>query len=101
MRATYHGDQAHSWPTLCDEILRIFLTAPPSYDPLAFHLGPGAKRLGDRKLATSSMREIIKARATCCSFLLGSSPSLRPSAKARHTRRGCAFAYCVHFVDHT
>src|SRR5215471_16034017 len=26
----------------------------------------------------------------------GSSPSLRPSAKARHTRRGYAFAYCVH-----
>jgi hypothetical protein len=31
----------------------------------------------------------------------GSSPSLRPSAKARHTRLKCAFAYCAHFVDHT
>src|SRR5206468_7029062 len=32
---------------------------------------------------------------------LGSSPSLRPSAKARHTRRGYAFAYCVHFATRT
>jgi hypothetical protein len=32
---------------------------------------------------------------------LGSSPLLRPSSKARHTRLKCAFAYCVHFVDHT
>jgi len=31
----------------------------------------------------------------------GSSPSLRPSAKARHTRLKCAFASCAHFVDHT
>src|SRR5262249_44597629 len=31
----------------------------------------------------------------------GSSPSLRPSAKARHTRLKCAFAYYVHFADHT
>jgi prepilin-type N-terminal cleavage/methylation domain-containing protein len=31
----------------------------------------------------------------------GSSPSLRPSAKARHTRRGYAFAYCVHFATRT
>src|SRR5262249_1835717 len=31
----------------------------------------------------------------------GSSPRLRPSSKARHTRLKCAFAYCVHFVDHT
>ena len=29
----------------------------------------------------------------------GSSPSLRPSAKARHTKLRCAFACCVHFVD--
>jgi len=33
--------------------------------------------------------------------LNGSSPSLRPSAKARHTRRGYAFAYCVHFATRT
>ena len=33
-------------------------------------------------------------------FLLGSSPSLRPSAKADHTRLKCAFASCVHCVDH-
>jgi len=26
--------------------------------------------------------------------------SLRPSSKADHTRLKCAFAYCVHFVDH-
>jgi len=31
----------------------------------------------------------------------GSSPRLRPSAKARHTRRGYAFAYCVHFATRT
>jgi hypothetical protein len=31
----------------------------------------------------------------------GSSPSLRPSAKARHTRPKCAFAYCVHFATRT
>jgi hypothetical protein len=31
----------------------------------------------------------------------GSSPSLRSSAKARHTRPKCVFAGCVHFVDHT
>ena len=37
----------------------------------------------------------------CLAYAKGSSPSLRPSAKAPHTRRGCAFAYCVHFVDHT
>src|SRR5438270_422995 len=30
----------------------------------------------------------------------GSSPSLRPSSKADHTRLKCAFASCVHFVDH-
>jgi predicted transcriptional regulator len=35
------------------------------------------------------------------SVAVGSSPSLRPSAKADHTRLKCAFAYCVHFVDHT
>ena len=33
--------------------------------------------------------------------IFGSSPSLRPSAKARHTRRGYAFAYCVHFATRT
>ena len=33
-----------------------------------------------------------------CEYL-GSSPSLRPSAKARHTKLRCAFACCVHFVD--
>jgi hypothetical protein len=31
----------------------------------------------------------------------GSSPRLRPSAKARHTRRGYAFAYYVHFATRT
>jgi hypothetical protein len=36
-----------------------------------------------------------------CFPLLGSSPLLRPSSKARHTRLKCAFAYCVHGVDHT
>jgi hypothetical protein len=35
------------------------------------------------------------------SIQIGSSPSLRPSSKARHTRPKCAFAYCVHFADHT
>ena len=34
-------------------------------------------------------------------FLVGSSPRLRPSAKARHTRRGYVFAYCVHFATRT
>jgi uncharacterized protein YcsI (UPF0317 family) len=33
--------------------------------------------------------------------MIGSSPSLRSSAKARHTRPKCVFAGCVHFVDHT
>ena len=30
----------------------------------------------------------------------GSSPSLRPSSKADHTRLQCAFADCVHCVTH-
>jgi len=34
-------------------------------------------------------------------LLKGSSPRLRPSAKARHTRRGYAFAYCVHCATRT
>jgi len=33
--------------------------------------------------------------------IIGSSPRLRPSAKARHTRRGYVFAYCVHFATRT
>ena len=32
---------------------------------------------------------------------LGSSPSLRPSAKAHHTRPKCVFASCVHFATRT
>jgi hypothetical protein len=30
MRATQHRDQAHSSPTWCDDIARIFLTASPA-----------------------------------------------------------------------
>ncbi len=32
-------DHAHSRPTLCYGVPRIFLTAPLSYDAVAFHLG--------------------------------------------------------------
>jgi hypothetical protein len=31
---------------------------------------------------------------------MGSSPSLRPSSMAHHTRLKCAFASCVHVADH-
>src|SRR5438309_10025177 len=55
MRAKHHGEQAHAWPTLCHERRRIFPSAPPSYDPLTFHLGPYEQQLHDRKLATSSL----------------------------------------------
>ena len=49
----HHGDQAHSWPTLCHEMLCIFLTAPPSYDLVAFPLRLCAKHMCYGKLATS------------------------------------------------
>jgi len=54
MRAKKHGDQAHSWPTFCYELSRIFLTAPPAYDPVTFHRGRCEKCWRDGKLATSS-----------------------------------------------
>jgi hypothetical protein len=57
MRATHHGDQAHSWSTLCDEIPRVFLTALPAYGPLAFPRGPGEKHLWAGKLATNEGRD--------------------------------------------
>src|SRR5712691_1399524 len=45
---------AHSHPTLCHGVPRIFLTAPLSYDAVALHLGQREKLLRYVKLATSS-----------------------------------------------
>jgi hypothetical protein len=55
MGAKKHGDEAHSYLMFCDDIPRIFLTAPPSYDAVAIHLGQGEKHLRSEKLATSSV----------------------------------------------
>jgi hypothetical protein len=54
MRTKKQSDQAHSHAMFCDEIPGIFLTAPPSYDAVAIHLGPCEQRLRYEKLATSS-----------------------------------------------
>ncbi len=54
---------------------------------LAFRVAPSVVEL--------CHKELLRLRAE----ILGFSPSLRPSAKARHTRPKCAFAYCVHFAD--
>jgi hypothetical protein len=43
----------------CDDISRIFLTAPPSYAAVAIDLGSCEKRLRDEKLATSSQKDGI------------------------------------------
>jgi len=59
MRAKKHGDQTHSHPMGCDDIPRIFLTAPPSYAAGAIDLGPCEKRLRYEKLATSSQEDGI------------------------------------------
>jgi len=56
MRAKKHGDQTHSHPMFCDEIPRIFLTAPPSYAAVAIDLGQCEQCLRYKKLATSSFR---------------------------------------------
>ena len=53
-----HGDQAHAWPTLCHAMRRIFLTAPPSYAPVAFSLRPDEKHLCYEKLAISSIENL-------------------------------------------
>src|SRR5258706_12636997 len=45
---------AHTCPMCCDKIPPIFLTAPPSYEPIICHLRRCEKRLRDGKLATSS-----------------------------------------------
>jgi len=44
----------HSRPMFCYEIPGIFLTVPPSYDAVAFHLGQCEKHQCHGKLATSS-----------------------------------------------
>ena len=56
MQANKHGDQAHSYPMFCNEIPRIFLTAPPSYDAVAIYLGPCENRLRDGKLPSNFPR---------------------------------------------
>jgi len=67
---------AHSHPTLCHGVPRIFLTAPLSYDAVALHLGQREKLLRYVKLATSSGESMKKlARAVSCgnnqAFLYG------------------------------
>ena len=37
MQAKKYGDRAHVWPRSATKPPRIFLTALPSYDPVAFH----------------------------------------------------------------
>jgi hypothetical protein len=56
-----------------------------------------------RALRAWATRQVIFTNATPGADVtkIGSSPSLRPSSKADHTRLKCAFAYCVHFADHT
>src|SRR6266446_8074976 len=46
---------AHTCPMCCDKIPPIFLTAPPSYEPIICHLRRCEKHLRDGKLATSSL----------------------------------------------
>jgi DNA invertase Pin-like site-specific DNA recombinase len=59
-------------------------------------------RKGGRPKQNSSSGKVAMAKKLYADKTnTGSSPSLRPSAKARHTRPKCAFAYCVHFADHT
>jgi hypothetical protein len=41
-------------PLYCEKPPHIFLTALPSYDAVAIHLGPCEKHLHYKKLATSS-----------------------------------------------
>jgi hypothetical protein len=45
---------AHTCPMCCDNIPPIFLTAPPSYEPMTCHLRQCEKRLRDGNLATSA-----------------------------------------------
>jgi len=59
MRAKKHGEQTYPHPMVCDEIPRIFLTAPPAYAAVAIDLGSCEKRLRDEKLATSSQEDGI------------------------------------------
>jgi len=49
------SDHAHSRPTLCYGVPRIFLPAPLSYDAVALHLGRCEKLLRYVKLVTSSL----------------------------------------------
>ena len=65
------------------------------------------QQIVDMTLHGSGVRDIVRVLGVSSATVLdvlkkkGSSPSLRPSAKARHTKPKCAFAYCVHFADHT
>src|SRR5712691_11230250 len=57
---------AHTCSMCCDKIPPIFLTAPPSYEPMACHIRRCEKRLRDGKLATSSQistRVVIRSRS--------------------------------------
>ena len=49
-----HGDQAHSWLTCCDDLSRIFLTAPPAYD-----LFPAAVADGRSVGATENSQPVL------------------------------------------
>src|SRR5437870_11573611 len=57
--------------------------------------------LGDVVEALKSGDEARLYAALEAAIMYGSSPRLRSSAKARHTRRGYAFASCVHFATRT
>src|SRR5713101_5483764 len=63
-RAKKCGDHAHSRPTLCLGVPRIFLTAPLSYEAVALHLGQCDKLLRPVKLATSSLSGISTMATT-------------------------------------
>ena len=70
-------------------------------------LGLGAQQVRgeeggiEKSFGVAVLTYVLLIRACHQEILPGSSPLLRPSSKARHTRLQCAFAYCVHFVDHT
>src|SRR5712691_1018521 len=83
---------AHTCSMCCDKIPPIFLTAPPSYEPMACHIRRCEKRLRDGKLATSSQistRVVIRSRSLRSSRrvppTVGVWKTVRERAKAVYT----------------
>src|SRR2546428_562364 len=70
---------AHTCPMYCDNIPPIFLTAPPSYEPITCHLRRCEKRLRDGKLATSSIVAQNRVASVTCVALPSHESRVRPS----------------------